>query len=127
MTLTVIPRQEECIKWVLAASRDKQHCICINQYGLSPTADMTHKMVCSITAKQPDSRKGPSSLKSEHQEVPANTREHLLFARRYARHLTRSIYSVAAVCQTQLVPAHKGISLFVSLHRSTFDAITWVA
>lgn len=31
-------RQQECIKWVLAASRDKRHCTCIHQSCPSPTA-----------------------------------------------------------------------------------------
>lgn len=44
MILTVIQKQQECIKWVLAASRDKQHHACINQSIPSPTADVIHKI-----------------------------------------------------------------------------------
>lgn len=57
---------------VLATSRDKHHCTCINQPSPSPTADTASKIVCSIRESNQILRKGDSIRSQEAQEGPAN-------------------------------------------------------
>lgn len=87
-------RQQECIKWVLAASRDKRHCTCIHQSCPSPTAHMIHKITCSLTESSLTLWKGHSPRRWEPQEISSNITEHPLFARHYAKDVTSSIYSI---------------------------------
>ena len=90
MISTVIPKQQECIKWMLAASRDKQQCACINQSSPSPTADMIHKPVGSIIKSSLVQWKSYSTRSQEYQEISVNITEHLLFARPCAKHIKSS-------------------------------------